>query len=172
METTANPKTKILDTDQIRQKIKRIAFEIYEHNFEETELILVGVAPNGYKLAELLITQLRQISPINLTLHRLELNKVQPKEAPLTVTPALDNLENKAVILVDDVLNTGRTLAYSLPLFLEAQVRKVEIATLIDRHHPRFPVSATYTGYSLATTLNEHIEVAFPEDGRFGAFLS
>src|SRR6476620_2760818 len=120
METASNSKTKILEADQIRQKIKRIAFEIYEHNFEEMELILVGVAPNGYKLAELLISQLGQISPINLTLHRLELNKAQPKESPLLVTPALENLENKAVILVDDVLNTGRTLAYSLPLFLEA----------------------------------------------------
>jgi pyrimidine operon attenuation protein/uracil phosphoribosyltransferase len=171
MHTTLSPQTRILNASQIRQKIKRIAFEIYEHNFEETELVLVGVAPNGYRLAELLVAELSGISDLNLSLHRLELNKDQPSENALEVSPELSNLTQKAVILVDDVLNTGKTLAYSLPLFLTSGVRKVEIATLIDRHHPRFPVSATYTGYSLATTLNEHIEVTFPEDGNFSAYL-
>ena len=171
MEATLSANSQILNTAQIRQKITRIAFEIYESNFEETDLVLVGVAPNGYILAELLHRELQQISPLALQLHRLELNKTAPSSQKLVLTPSLENLQNKVVILVDDVLNTGKTLAYSLPLFLEAQARKIEIATLIDRHHTLFPVAATYTGYSLATTLNEHIEVTFPENGNFGAFL-
>ncbi len=172
MHAPLSPQTRILDASQIRQKIKRIAFEIYEHNFEETELVMVGVAPNGYRLAELLIHELSGISDLKISLHRLALDKNEPADHALEVTPELGSLTQKAVVLVDDVLNTGKTLAYSLPLFLASGVRKVEIATLIDRHHPRFPVSATYTGYSLATTLNEHIEVTFPEDGNFSAFLS
>ena len=171
METTFSAQTRILDKEQIRQKITRMAFEIYEHNFEETELVIVGIAPNGYVFAELLHQELQKISPFELSLHRLQLNKQAPKSQNLTLTPEAGNLQNKVIILADDVLNTGRTLAYSLPLFLDAQARKIEIATLIDRHHTLFPVAATYTGYSLATTLNEHIEVTFPEDGNFAAYL-
>ena len=171
METSFSAQTRILDTDQIRQKITRIAFEIYENNFEETELVIVGIAPNGYVFAEFLYQELQKISPFELSLHRLQLNKQAPARQSLSLTPELGDLENKVVILADDVLNTGRTLAYSLPLFLDAQARKIEIATLIDRHHTLFPVAATYTGYSLATTLNEHIEVTFPKDGNFAAYL-
>lgn len=171
MQTTLSAQSQILDAAQIRQKITRIAFEIYERNFEEPELTLVGIAENGYFFAELLANKLRKISPLQITLHRLVLNKTNPAAATLNLTPELDNLQNKVVILADDVLNTGKTLAYCLPLFLEARARKIEIATLIDRHHPLFPVASTYTGYSLATTLKEHIEVTFPEDGNFGAYL-
>jgi len=171
MQTTLSAQSQILDAAQIRQKITRIAFEIYERNFEETELVLVGIAENGFFFAELLADQLRKISPIKISLHRLTLNKTNPAAASLILSPELESLQNKVVILTDDVLNTGKTLAYCLPLFLEAQARKIEIATLIDRHHPLFPVAATYTGYSLATTLKEHIEVTFPEDGNFGAYL-
>jgi len=171
MPSTLSAQSQILNAAQIRQKITRIAFEIYERNFEETELVLVGIAENGFFFAELLSKELQQISPISILLHRLELNKTNPSAASLSLKPELNNLQNKVVILADDVLNTGKTLAFSLPLFLDAQARKIEIATLIDRHHPLFPVAATYTGYSLATTLKEHIEVTFPEDGNFGAFL-
>ena len=171
MQTTLSAQSQILNATQIRQKIARIAFEIYEHNFEETELVLVGIAENGFFFAELLANELQKISPIRVSLHRLELNKTNPSAASLSLKPELKTLQNKVVILTDDVLNTGKTLAFSLPLFLDAQVRKIEIATLIDRHNPLFPVAATYTGYSLATTLKEHIEVTFPEDGNFGAYL-
>ena len=171
MHTTLSAQSQILNAAQIRQKITRIAFEIYERNFEENELVLVGIADNGFVFAELLAKELKSISPISVSLHRLELNKTNPSAATLVLKPELDELQNKVLILVDDVLNTGKTLAYSLPLFLDARARKIEIATLIDRHHPLFPVAATYTGYSLATTLKEHIEVTFPADGNFGAFL-
>ena len=171
MPNTLSAQSQILNAAQIRQKITRIAFEIYERNFEETELVLVGIAENGFFFAELLAKELQKISPISISLHRLELNKTNPSAASLALKPEIADLQNKVLILGDDGLNTGKTLAYSLPLFLDAKARKIEIATLIDRHHPLFPVAATYTGYSLATTLKEHIEVTFPEDGNFGAFM-
>ena len=171
MPETLSAQTSILPAEQIRQKITRIAFEIYERNFEETELVLVGVVQNGYLLAELLKAELQKISPLTVSLFKLTINKRTPSLQIPEILPAPENLQNKVVILVDDVLNTGRTLAYSLPIFLQQEARKVEIATLIDRHHTLFPVTATYTGYSLATTLNEHIEVVLPENGNFGAYL-
>lgn len=169
MELTAQ--ARILTAAQIRQKITRIAFEMYERNFEETDLVLVGIAANGFLLAQELAKQLQQISPIAIQLVRLDLNKQYPDSGKITLTPEITDLQNKPVILIDDVLNTGRTLAYCLPLFLNAKAAKIEIATLINRHHTLFPVASTYTGFSLATTLNEHIEVVLPADGNFGAYL-
>ena len=154
----------ILDKTQIEQKITRIAYEIYERNFEEQELVLAGIHQNGYKLAEMLAQRLESISPIKVLLLQVQLNKATPLEAPVTLKPGNTGISEKAVILVDDVLNTGKTLAYALHSFLKLNPKKVEIATLVDRHHPLFPVAATYTGYSLATTLNDHVEVVLTEE--------
>ncbi|MER2996211.1 phosphoribosyltransferase family protein [Pontibacter populi] len=153
----------ILDQTQIEQKVKRMAYEIYEHNFEEQELVLAGIHQNGSVLAEMLATQLRSISPINVQLLTIKLSKVSPLEVPVQLEPETITIAGKVVIIVDDVLNTGKTLAYTLNSFLPQNPKKVEIATLVNRHHTLYPVAATYTGYSLATTLREHVEVVLQE---------
>ena len=153
----------ILDQTQIEQKVKRMAYEIYEHNFEEQELVLAGIHQNGSVLAEMLATQLRSISPRNVQLLTIKLSKVSPLEVPVQLEPETITIAGKVVIIVDDVLNTGKTLAYTLNSFLPQNPKKVEIATLVNRHHTLYPVAATYTGYSLATTLREHVEVVLQE---------
>ncbi|AKD03237.1 phosphoribosyltransferase family protein [Pontibacter korlensis] len=162
------PQTKqqnlILDRAQIEQKVTRMAYEIYERNFEEQELVLAGIYPNGHTLAEKLATQLQQISPIRIQLLQVKLNKDKPLQEPVQLEPESLSLEGKAVVLVDDVLNTGKTLAYTLNVFLSRSPKKVEVATLVDRHHPLYPIAATYTGYSLATTLRERVQVVLKED--------
>ncbi|WP_299825473.1 phosphoribosyltransferase family protein [uncultured Pontibacter sp.] len=160
----------ILDKGQIEQKIIRMAYEIYEQNFEEQELVLAGIYQNGYTLAEKLALQLEAISPIKVQLLQVNLNKTAPLEAPVILTPAAINLSEKVVVLVDDVLNTGKTLAYTLNSFLPKNPKKIEIATLVDRHHPLYPMAATYTGYSLATTLRERVEVVL-EENEVAAYL-
>jgi pyrimidine operon attenuation protein/uracil phosphoribosyltransferase len=154
----------ILDKEQIQQKVIRMAYEIYEQNFEEQTLVLAGIYRNGYTLAGMLVTELEKISPINVTLLQITLDKTAPLQAPVTLSPEGAALEDAVVILVDDVLNTGRTLAYALDAFLQHNPRKIEIATLVNRHHTLFPVAATYTGYSLATTLRERVDVVLQED--------
>ena len=162
---------RILDRDQIQQKIKRIAFEIYENNFEEPSLLLAGIHENGYLVAQLLARELESISPISIQLAGISLHKTHPLDHPILVEPADLALDNRVVILVDDVLNTGKTLAYALQSFLKSEVKKVETATLINRHHTRYPISATYTGLSLSTTLQEHIRVVLTEEAQFGVYL-
>jgi pyrimidine operon attenuation protein / uracil phosphoribosyltransferase len=169
-ETFFNPTDQILDEPQIRQKIKRMAFEIYENNFNESELILAGIQENGFVLARLLGAEITRISGIPTKLISISLHKTEPLQHDITIDPTLENLQDAVVILVDDVLNTGKTLAYSLQPLLTANVRKIETATLINRHHTLYPIHATYTGYSLATTLNDHIRVALTEE-QFGAYL-
>ncbi|QHL88974.1 phosphoribosyltransferase [Nibribacter ruber] len=160
----------ILDRQAILQKITRMAFEIYERNFEEERLVLAGIHENGYLLAQLLAKELKNVSPLPVDLMEVRLHKTQPLQHDLTLTPSPESLKGTVVVLVDDVLNTGKTLAYTLRAFLEKDCKKLEIATLVDRHHPLYPISATYTGYSLATTLKEHVKVEL-NDETFGAYL-
>ena len=149
----------VLTQAQIQQKVRRIAFEIYENNFEEEALWLVGIDGQGWRFAEMLQEVLQEISPLQVALIRLELNKQAPLQSEIILHGAPDSLQDKTFILTDDVLNTGRTLAYSLKPFLLERIRRLEIAVLVNRSHTTFPVQAKYTGYELATTLSEHIEV-------------
>lgn len=170
-EFSFGEQNRILDRKQIQQKITRIAFEIYENNFEEPGLLLAGIHENGYLVARLLARQLQSISPLQIQLAGISLHKQHPLDHPIVVEPAGLDLADRVVILVDDVLNTGKTLAYALESFLRAEGKKVETATLINRHHTRYPINATYTGMSLSTTLQEHIRVVLTDNEQFGAYL-
>jgi len=170
-DITFNESNRILEQKQILQKIKRMAFEIYENNFEEQTLLLAGIHENGYLLAEYLQRELEAISPLQINLASITLDKIHPLDHPILVEPADLNLRDKVIVLVDDVLNSGKTLAYAMQFFLKTEVKKIETATLINRHHTLYPINATYTGLSLSTTLQEHIRVVLAESERFGAYL-
>jgi len=149
----------VLTGDQILQKVRRMAFEIYENNFREKEIVIAGVCDKGIKLAELLFAELKDISPIKLTLVKIDLDKENPMSSDISINCDTKTLKNKTIILVDDVLNTGKTFTYSMRPFLNIKVKKIEVAVLVNRNHTQFPISSNYTGYELSTTLNEHVEV-------------
>lgn len=149
----------ILKERQVLQMIKRIAYEIYERNFKINELVIAGVDENGYVLAKMLIAELKNIAPFKLILVKITLDKLQPKQSEVSLDIPNEELMNKNIIITDDVLNTGKTLAYSLKPFLNLEVKKIETAILVNRGHTMFPISADYYGYELSTTLKEHIEV-------------
>lgn len=154
----------ILSATQVNQKIRRIAYEIYEHNFREDSIIIAGIEGQGYQLANLIADELRGISPIKPRLVKVTLNKSNPLESEVIIDCDLTEVKKKCVILVDDVLNTGRTLAYSLKPFLDTEIKKIEIAVLVNRSHTLFPIAPQYTGYELATTINEHVVVTLGKD--------
>lgn len=154
-----NQKNLILDNNQVRQKIKRIAYEIVEHNFTEKEVILAGIWLQGYKVAEIIKSELDKIADFSITLLKIELDKDLPTQSDILLDKDISIVENKVVIIVDDVLNTGRTMAYSLKPFLNLKVKKIETASLVNRSHTAFPLSSTYTGYELSTTINNHVLV-------------
>lgn len=160
----------ILDKKQTLQKIKRIAFEIFEHNYNEKELILAGIFDKGYEFAKLLQKELSSISPIQITLVKIELDKLNPVQSEVSLDVDVKTLKKKTIIILDDVLNTGRTLAYSLKPFLQIETKKLQVAVIVDRQHKLFPISPDYVGYSLATTLKEHIEVNFTKE-KFGVYI-
>ncbi|MCU0430881.1 MAG: phosphoribosyltransferase [Cytophagaceae bacterium] len=160
-------RTLLLDKRQTLQKIKRMAFEIFEQNYQEKEVVIAGIDDNGYLFGALLAHELEAISPLSVKLVKVSLDKYAKLQCPVQLDVPLTDLENKVVIITDDVLNTGRTLSYSLQPFLSIPLKKIQIAVVVNRSHNTFPVSADYIGYSLATTLKEHIEVVVgePETG-------
>lgn len=165
----------LLNSKQITQKVTRIAYEIYERNFDQETIILAGVLDRGYHLAELIVKELDKISHFSrdeesLKLVQVSLEKFTQQQTRVEFNVPVTDFDGNSIILVDDVLNTGRTLAYCLPSFLERPVSKLEIAVLVNRSHIQFPVMANYTGLELATTLQEHIEVQF-EPGSEGIYL-
>jgi pyrimidine operon attenuation protein/uracil phosphoribosyltransferase len=160
----------VLDAHQIKQKISRIAFEIYENNYKEKELVVAGIQGSGYTLAGLLNEELKRISPFKLSLVRIDLDKSDPHRGEVALDFEVQKLKNKVIILVDDVLSTGRTFLHSMKPFLNVEVKKIETVVLINRSHKLFPISADYKGYELSTTLNDHIQVVL-EKGKFGVYL-
>jgi pyrimidine operon attenuation protein / uracil phosphoribosyltransferase len=160
----------ILDAAQIRQKIKRMAYEIYEHNFKEKSVVLAGIDGQGYTLARLLSEQVQQISPMQVLLVKVLIDKNAPQQSEIVLDRDIKDLRKKNIVLVDDVLNTGRTFAYGLKPFLSIEVKKIETAVLVNRSHPLFPIYPQYTGLKLSTTLKEHVEVRL-DDSETAVYL-
>lgn len=160
-----------MDADQILKKINRLAFEIYENNFQETEIGIVGVEPNGAVLAELLKKELEAISPLKIHYSTMKLDKDRPLEGPIYLGLSPDFYSKLPVIIVDDVLNSGRTMFYSFKPFLNSPLKKIQVAVLVDRAHKKFPISADYVGYSLGTTLQEFVEVNLSKPEDYAVYL-
>lgn len=149
-------KNVILTEDIIQKKLKRIAYEIYEHNNTETELILVGIWDRGLILTHKIAAILKEIAPFSIRIVELRLDKQHPLEISLSETI---DITGKVVILIDDVANSGRTMLYALKPFLQYLPKKIQTAVLVDRKHKSFPLSVDFVGYSLATTLQEMVMV-------------
>ncbi|HMP99165.1 MAG TPA: phosphoribosyltransferase family protein [Cyclobacteriaceae bacterium] len=157
-------KTLVLDAVQVKKKIRRMAFEIYENHFSEKEIIIAGIDGQGYELAKLIKKEIDQISDLNTNLVKVSLNKTAPQQGEINTDKESSVFKKKSVILVDDVSNTGRTLAYALKPFLSVEVKRIEAAVLVNRSHTAFPVQVKYTGYELATTLKEHVQVVLGKE--------
>ncbi|PQA60461.1 phosphoribosyltransferase family protein [Siphonobacter curvatus] len=160
-------KTLLLNPEQLKQKLRRIAFEVYETNFEEREIVLAGIVGQGVVMATLLKEQLEAISPLKVQQIAIQLQKTDPASHAIQLDIDSATLAGKCVIVCDDVLYTGRTLAYSLMPFFQTKLKRLQVSVMVDRNYRRYPVSADFVGYALMTTLNDHIEVVLegPEAG-------
>lgn len=154
----------ILNHQQIQQKLDRIAYQILEDNFDEAELVIAGILPRGNFLAERLKKILDNIAPFTTTLMTINLEK---KSSTLVAHTDIDlaTCTGKVIILVDDVLNSGKTLAYGFGVFLDVSLKKLRTVVLVDRNHKNYPITTDYSGIALSTVLKEHIDVVFNEEG-------
>ena len=163
---------KILDQAQIKQKIKRLAIEILENNFEEKSLVLAGVNNNGTSFAKLLEKELKKITEITIQIVTIRLNPAAPLATPIEINTPVVSLTGKSIIVVDDVANTGRTTFYACKPILDSIPKKLEVAVLVDRKHKMFPIYPKYVCFSLATTLKEDIDLKILNTEEWGVYLS
>lgn len=162
-------KNSILNHEEINHKIKRIAYQIYESNVNENEVVLAGIDSNGYILAKKLKNTLSKISTIRPILCKVIIDKKNPLNKIKTSIPSAE-YTNKSVVLIDDVLNSGTTLVYGVKHFLDVPLKQFKTAVLVNRNHKKYPVKADFKGVSLSTSLNEHIDVVL-EGNNFEAYL-
>ena len=164
-------KTQLMSATEIDRTLMRLAHEIVErHNGVEGVVVVVGIRRRGVPLAERLARKIKEIEKVSLpvgeldiTFYRDDLSRVdqspvvQPSPLPFSV-------EDKTVILVDDVLYTGRTTRAALDaLLVHGRPRRVELCVLIDRGHRELPIQANYVGRVIQTAEQEHIEVGLRE---------
>jgi pyrimidine operon attenuation protein / uracil phosphoribosyltransferase len=163
----------VLNHTQITRKLKRLATEILERNFDAPEIILAGLNNNGVRMAEKLMQELISSKPasMEITLTRIKLNPANPLEyTPFIEIPAAE-LAGKTVIVVDDVVNSGRTLFYAVQPLLAVLPAKVEVAVLVERKHKNYPIQSDYVGLSLATTVKDDIDVQMTDASAMGVYL-
>jgi pyrimidine operon attenuation protein/uracil phosphoribosyltransferase len=154
----------ILNKTQIQQKIDRMAYQIWEDNFTETELVIAGIVGCGYTLSKRVKKVLEKISDIKVILMKITPDK-KNMHLPAETDIPVEHCAEKVVILVDDVLHSGRTFAYGMRVFLNIPIKKIRTMVMIDRSHHIFPVSPDFTGLELATVLKEHVDVVLDEKG-------
>ena len=159
----------ILNQTQIDHKIRRIAYQIYENNVSEKEVIIAGIFENGFIFAKKIKNVIEKISPIRVVMCKVMIDKKNPI---LPITTSLENeaYKNKSLVLVDDVLHSGTTLIYGIKHFLQVPLKQFNTAVLVDRNHKKYPVKADFKGISLSTSINENVSVVF-EKGNYFARL-
>ncbi len=152
---------KILSHEQIQHKIKRIAYQIYEANVEEAEIIIAGIDGGGLLFAKKIQSVLKKITEAEIHLCKVFMDKKNPVVSGVQTSMDASDYANKSVVLVDDVLNSGTTLIYGVHHFLQVPLKQLKTAVLVNRNHKKYPVKADYKGISLSTSLQEHVKVTF-----------
>ncbi|MDI9311283.1 MAG: phosphoribosyltransferase family protein [Limnohabitans sp.] len=156
----------ILNHQEIEFKIKRIAYQIYETFIDQNEIVLAGIIGNGLVFAEKIASELEKISDLKVLLCEIRIDKKNPQHE---ITTSIDKeiYQNKGLVLVDDVLNSGTTLIYGVKHFLDVPLVKFKTAVLVDRNHKKYPIKADFKGISLSTSLMEHVQVVFQHNNDY-----
>ena len=154
---------KILSHQQIQYKVRRIAYQIYESNVTESEIVLAGIDGGGLNFAKKIQKVLEKITTARIVLCKVSMNKKNPILSGVSTSIPEAEYTNKSVVLIDDVLNSGTTLIYGVHHFLKVPLKQLKTAVLVNRNHKKYPVKADYKGISLSTSLQEHVHVQFKD---------
>ena len=162
-------KKKILENTQILNKIKRISLQIIESNLDSNKIIICGIEKNGALLAKKICKELDLISEKNIIFCSMKINKLNPTEN-IQLSIDINECKNQSVVIVDDVLNSGKTFTYAVKHFLDIEIESIKTAVLVNRSHKKFPISADFKGINLSSSLQNHVDVVFMKD-KIEAFL-
>lgn len=146
----------ILSKEIAYQKLQRMAYEIVEQNMNEQQIILAGIKESGSIIAQILFSFLKEIFKGEIVVMEIAIDKKDPKKISLSKKI---NFDDKIIIVVDDVANSGKTLLYAIKPFLDFYPKKIQTLVLVERSYKEFPVSPDYVGLSVSTALTEKIIV-------------
>ena len=149
-------KKKILDYQSIKKKIRRISLQILESNIDRDEIIIAGIDLNGFIIAKKISQEISKISEINIKLCKVKIDKKNPLN-DISTSLNFEDYQNKSLVIIDDVLNSGATLMYSVKYFLNTKIKSLKTAVLVDRNHKKYPIKADYKGLSLSTSIQNKV---------------
>ncbi len=179
MSLDLKPKAVIMDSDQMRRAITRLTHEIIENNQGIEDLALIGILRRGVPMAERIADKIREIEnreipvgTLDITLYRDDL-AVRTSQPVVRPSKVLFPLDNKKIVLVDDVIFTGRTIRSALDAVMDlGRPSLIQLAVLVDRGHRELPIRADYVGKNVPTSRREAVAVRFKEtDGRDEVFI-
>ena len=150
-------KTEVLDEDQILRICNRFAFQILENSIDSDVIHIIGIKEKGFDIAKIVERELKSITKKNISLSSIKIDKKNPKDSVLSDSNLNKNVDT--IFLIDDVLNTGKTLIYSLSYLLKFNFKSIKTLVLIDRNHKQFPIKVDYKGISLSTNINDNIKL-------------
>ena len=150
-------KTEVLDHDQILRICNRFAFQILENSIDSDVIHIIGIKEKGFDIAKIVERELKSITKKNISLSSIKIDKKNPKDSVLSDSNLNKNIDT--IFLIDDVLNTGKTLIYSLSFLLKFNFKSIKTLVLIDRNHKQFPIKVDYKGISLSTNINDNIKL-------------
>ena len=150
-------KTEVLDQDQILRICNRFAFQILENSIVYDVIHIIGIKEKGFDIAKIVERELKSITKKNISLSSIKIDKKNPKDSVLSDSNLNKNIDT--IFLIDDVLNTGKTLIYSLSFLLKFNFKSIKTLVLIDRNHKQFPIKVDYKGISLSTNINDNIKL-------------
>jgi pyrimidine operon attenuation protein / uracil phosphoribosyltransferase len=157
----------VLTKTQIDQKITRLAHQIIENSYGESHIFIGGICGNGKILANALGEIIKSNSDLELTIFEINLHKDQPLQNEINLSVDSESLKDSFIVLVDDVLNSGKTMQYALMKLLEKPVKAIKTVSLVDRRHRRYPIKADFVGITLTTTLQERVEMDLTQEDYF-----
>lgn len=153
----------ILSSLEIEQKINRLAHQLLENCFNEEQVFIGGISGNGSALSKDIAAIINQHDSIKVTTFEITVDKKEPWAVPIKMTLDKEELKNGFIVLVDDVLNSGKTMQYALVGLLQFPTKAIKTLALVDRKHRRFPIKANFVGLSLSTTLKNRVEVVYTD---------
>ena len=153
----------ILDQNKINRIVRRLAYQILESSISSSEIILIGIYENGYNLSKIIFEELKAITEIKTELFFVKINKKSPLKN-IVFECEKEYLKNKSIVLIDDVLNTGKTLIYCSKSLLDVELNSFKTVVLVDRNHKKFPIKVDYKGISVSTSIADHIELIFEKN--------
>ena len=172
-------KTQLMDAAQLHRCVTRIAHEIIERNKGVEGVVLVGIRRRGEPIARMLAEAIERVEGARLPVGTVDITFYRDDLTHLSAEPRLNRTDipfdigNRTVVLVDDVLYTGRTVRSALDALMDVgRARRIQLAVLVDRGHRELPIRADFAGRNVPTALSEFVHVALPEiDGEMGVWL-